>query len=172
MSERQMTLQPPNVENISASLQQDEAEETKEDSLGEKLSNSDGLPFGTEDSDATEDGDATDCIVRLSSDSAGLPDSCVDTNLLNSLHEKTVCSIHTDVLDSQKEEKPLTETVPEDKINSQGPQSQHSPKHTEETKEDDLDKESETVQNLEHIEKTYPVAGKTINEKIQQYILH
>ncbi|XP_070795361.1 torsin-1A-interacting protein 2-like isoform X2 [Pituophis catenifer annectens] len=165
MSERQMTLQPTNIENISASLQQDEAEETKEDSLGEKLSNSDELPFGTEDSDATEDGDATECIVRLPSDSADLPDSCVDTNLLNSLHEKTECSTHTDLLDSQKEEKPLTETVPEDKINSQGQQSQHSPKHTEETKEDDLDKESETVQN-EHIEKTYQVADVQHTSKL------
>ncbi|XP_058031113.1 torsin-1A-interacting protein 2-like [Ahaetulla prasina] len=158
MSERQMTLQPPNVENISASLQQDEAEETKEDSLGDKRSNSDGLPLGTEDIDATEYGDATESIVRIPSDSAGLPDSCVDTNLSNSLHKKTECSTDTDLLDFQKEEKSLTETVPEDKISSQGQQSQDSPKHTEETKEDDLDKENETVQNLEDVEKAYLVA--------------
>lgn len=170
MSERQMTLQPPNVENISARLQQDEAEETKEDSLAEKLSNSDALPLGTEDSDTTEDSEATECFVRLPSDSDDLPDSCVDTHLLNSLQEKTECSTHADLLDSQKVEKSLTETVPEDKINSQGQQSQHSPKHTEETKEGDLDKESETVQNLEDIEKTYPVTGKTINEKIQHIL--
>ncbi|XP_070602745.1 torsin-1A-interacting protein 2-like isoform X2 [Erythrolamprus reginae] len=161
MSERQMTLQPPNVENISASLEQDEAEETKEDSLGEQLSNSDGLPLETEDcdttedNDITEDGDATDGIVRLPSDSAGLPDGCVDTNLLNSLHEKTEGSTHTDLLDSEKEEKSLTKTVPEDKIDSQGQPSQHPRKHTEETKEDGLDKESKTIQNLE---KTYLVA--------------
>ncbi|XP_039193089.1 torsin-1A-interacting protein 2 isoform X2 [Crotalus tigris] len=145
MSERQMNLQSPSVENISASLQQDKAEEAKEDSLVENLSNSDEFPPGTE---AT---DATGCIVGLPSDSAGLPDSCVDSNLLNSLHEKTECSTHTDHLDSQKEEKSLTETVPEDKINSQGQQSQYSPKHTEETKEDGLDKERETVQHLKDV---------------------
>uniref|UniRef100_A0A2D4PGQ5 Torsin-1A-interacting protein 1/2 AAA+ activator domain-containing protein n=1 Tax=Micrurus surinamensis TaxID=129470 RepID=A0A2D4PGQ5_MICSU len=167
MSERQMTLQPPNVENISASLQQDEAEETKEDSLGEKLSNSDRLPLRTEDNDATEDSDITD-IVRLPSDFAGLPDSCMDTNLLNSLHEKTECSTHTDHLDSQKEEKKLTETAPEDKINSQGLQSQHSPKHTEETKEDGLDKESETIQNLKVIEKTYPDVQHTTSKLVSE----
>ncbi|KAL7984773.1 hypothetical protein Chor_003343 [Crotalus horridus] len=152
MSERQMNLQSPSVENISASFQQDKAEETKEDSLVENLSNSDEFPPGTE---AT---DATGCIVGLPSDSAGLPDSCVDSNLLNSLHEKTECSTHTDHLDSQKEEKSLTETVPEDKINSQGQQSQYSPKHTEETKEDGLDKERETVQHLKDTEKACPIA--------------
>ncbi|XP_015666752.1 torsin-1A-interacting protein 2 [Protobothrops mucrosquamatus] len=151
MSERQMNLQSPSVENISASLQQDKAEETKEDSLVENLSNSDGFPPGTE---AT---DATGCIVGLPSDSAGLPDSCVDSNLLNSLHEKTECSTHTDHLDSQKEEKSLTETVPEDKINSHSQQSQYTPKHTEETKEDGLDKERETVQDLKGTEKACPI---------------
>lgn len=158
-SERQMSLQSPYVENISASLQLDKAEEAKGDSLVENLSNSDGFPPRTEATDA-----ATGCIVGLPSDSAGLPDSCVDSNLLNSLHEKTECSTHTDLPDSQKEEKSLTETLPEDKINSQGQQSQYSPKHTEETKEDSLDKERETVQDLKGTEKAYPIAGKTMRK--------
>ncbi|XP_063154536.1 torsin-1A-interacting protein 2-like [Candoia aspera] len=152
MSEGQMSFQPPNIENISASFQQDEAEETKEDSLVEKLLYSDGFPVRKEANDATE------CTVRLPFDSGSLPDSSVVTNLVNLLHEKTECSIHVDLQDSQKKEKSLTETVPEDKISSHGQQSQHSPKHTEETKEDGLDKKTETVQNLKGIEKTYLIA--------------
>ncbi|XP_015744960.1 torsin-1A-interacting protein 2 [Python bivittatus] len=155
MSEGQMNLQPPNIENISAGPQEDETEETEEDYLVEKLLHSDGFPLRTEATDAGE------CTVGLPFHSDSLPDSSVDINLVNPLHEKTECSTHIDLQDSQKEGKKLTETVPEDKINSQGQQSQYSLKpknHTEETKEDGLDKETETVQNLKGMEKTYLIA--------------
>ncbi|XP_061490234.1 torsin-1A-interacting protein 2 [Rhineura floridana] len=111
-------------------------EETTEDSLSEKNLDSKEIQLKADISGN----------IRLSSGSASLPDSSAYKDVVDSSYERAECSSQVVLQDSPTQEKNSSpKTILEEKISPLSQKSQHSLKDHDETKEDLLEKERETL---------------------------
>ncbi|KAJ6657359.1 hypothetical protein lerEdw1_002526 [Lerista edwardsae] len=173
-------LQPPSSENILVNTQENETEESKPGHLDTPAVETLG-PFPSETECVTEYSSGVDeenstykrpsgadeillktethgpldCDKGLSLGSTNLPDSCVDKDIVDSMDEGSECSDQGALQNPQTEEKDSSfKIILENNVCSVSQQSQDSPEHAGETKEDMLDKENETlIQTAENKER-------------------
>lgn len=124
----------------------------EEDSSCNKHSSSDEIPLKTE-SDAPLESD-----IELST---SLPDTCLDEDTVDSMDEGSECSAQPALQNPPtEEEKGSLQITQEEKMSSVSQQSQDSPEHDGETKDDLLDKETETlIQPSDDSERENPLKG-------------
>lgn len=105
-----------------------------------------------------------DCDKGLSSGSTSLPDSCLNKDTVDSKDEGSECSAQAALQNPQTEEENSSfKTILENKVYSVSQQSQDSPEHAGETKEDMLDKKNETlIQMSENRERENSLNGGKI----------
>ncbi|XP_066481059.1 torsin-1A-interacting protein 2 [Tiliqua scincoides] len=163
--------QPPNNENILVDTQENETEESSPGHLDTPVVETLG-PFSHETNCLVEHSPGFDeedfscnkhsssgeiplkietdvppqCNLGFSLGSTSLPDSCLDKDAVDSVDERHECSAQTALQNPATEEQNSSlRIILEEKMSSVSQQSQDSPEHVGETKEDLLDKETETL---------------------------